>query len=606
MRKFRNILLPLFAACALTAQAAEEDAAAALERGRDLFDFGRWSDARHEFLRARAASDPADRTTVEEIDFYLAACAVELGSADAEGALRDFEERYPGSVYANDVRFALGSFYCSAGNMREAREAFERTEYKALSAPRREQYDIRMGYVEFTDGDYEAAYGHFDRIGSRSEYADHALYYKSYIDYAEGRSGRAKQGFTQLARSDAYRDVVPFYLMQIEFREGNYRYVVEQGPELARKAVPERRAELERVTAESWFRLEDYNKTLEHLDAYAEAGGEMDRDASYLRGFALYRTARYDEAAEWLRRACGAEDALTQNASYHLADCYLRAGDKEAAMQAFAMASDEALDAAIAEDALFNYAKLQYELGGGAFNGAINMLTRYIDRYPSSPRAGEARTLLIAAYYNSRDYDAAYRAIRSMPSTDADIRAALQKITYFRALEAYGEGDLQAAQRYLVESAAANVSPKYAALNDFWQGEIAFAQGDYPVAAAKYNAYLRRGRRVNTPWRGTISATALSTATTWRRRGARSAVSSTPTPRATVIGPMPSTAWAMRPMPSGSSTRQSRRTTGPSRSARPRCTTPGTNGPSRSAFWAVPPRSSRPCGRSSPTARATT
>jgi len=234
--------------------AAEEDAAAALERGRDLFDFGRWSDARHEFLRARAASDPADRTTVEEIDFYLAACAVELGSADAEGALRDFEERYPGSVYANDVRFALGSFYCSAGNMREAREAFERTEYRALSAPRREQYDIRMGYVEFTDGDYEAAYGHFDRIGSRSEYADHALYYKSYIDYAEGRSGRAKQGFTQLALSDAYRDVVPFYLMQIEFREGNYRYVVEQGPELARKAVPERRAELERVTAESWFR----------------------------------------------------------------------------------------------------------------------------------------------------------------------------------------------------------------------------------------------------------------------------------------------------------------------------------------------------------------
>ena len=58
----------------------------------------------------------------------------------------------------------------------------------------------------------------------------------------------------------------------------------------------------------------------------------MDRDASYLEGFSLYRTARYAEAAEWLRKACGAEDALTQNASYHLADCYLRAGDKESAM----------------------------------------------------------------------------------------------------------------------------------------------------------------------------------------------------------------------------------------------------------------------------------
>ena len=102
----------------------------------------------------------------------------------------------------------------------------------------------------------------------------------------------------------------------------------------------------------------------------------MDRDASYLEGFSLYRTARYAEAAEWLRKACGAEDALPQNASYHLADCYLRAGDKESAMQAFAMASDESLDATVAEDALFNYAKLQYELGGGAFNGAINVLPR--------------------------------------------------------------------------------------------------------------------------------------------------------------------------------------------------------------------------------------
>ena len=113
--------------------------------------------------------------------------------------------------------------------MKRAREAFEKTDYKALGRARKEQYDVRMGYVEFTDGDYDKAFGYFDRIGPQSEYADHALYYKSYIDYAEGRYGRAKQGFTALQRSDAYRDVVPYYLLQIEFHEGNYRYVVENG-----------------------------------------------------------------------------------------------------------------------------------------------------------------------------------------------------------------------------------------------------------------------------------------------------------------------------------------------------------------------------------------
>ena len=167
--------------------------------------FRSWSDARQEFLRVRAVLTPSDRLLAQEADFYLAACAVELGSPDAEGALREFAERYPESVYANDVHFALGSFYCAAGNMEKAREAFAQTDYKALSAPRREQYDIRMGYVEFTDGNYDKAFGYFDRIGPQSEYADHALYYKSYIDYAEGRYGRAKQGFTALQRSDAYR-----------------------------------------------------------------------------------------------------------------------------------------------------------------------------------------------------------------------------------------------------------------------------------------------------------------------------------------------------------------------------------------------------------------
>lgn len=497
MRKKLSLLLTLAlcAVCTLRVQSGVPESETFIERGRSLFDYGRWSDARHEFLRARDVLAPSDRVAAQTVDFYLAACAVELGSRDAEGALRDFEARYPGSVYANDVRFSLGSLYCAEGDMRRAREAFAKTDYKALSRSRKEQYDIRMGYVEFTEGNYDKAFGYFDRIGPQSEYADHALYYKSYIDYAQGRYGRAKQGFTALQRSDAYRAVVPYYLLQIEFRDGNYRYVVEHGDELARRAVPERRQELERIIAESWFHLGDYNKTIGHLDAFTAAGGELDRDGSYLMGFSLYRTARYPEAVEFLRKACGAEDALTQNASYHLADCYLRAGDKQAAMQSFAMAADDKLDPAIAEDALFNYGKLQYELGGGAFNGAINVLTRYVERYPSSPRAEEARALLIAAYYNSRDYDAAYRAIKQMPSGDADIRAALQKITYFRALEAYKAGDMRAAQRYLTESAAVNVSPKYTALNAFWQGEIAFAQGDYPVAAAKYNAYLKRAPR---------------------------------------------------------------------------------------------------------------
>ena len=199
----------------------------------------------------------------------------------------------------------------------------------------------------------------------------------------------------------------------------------------------------------------------------------MDRAENYILGYSLYRTTNYQQAQPALQKVCGADDALTQNASYHLADCYLKNGDKKMASSAFAMASNDKFDANIAEDALFNYGKLQYEFGGGTFNAAVNILTRYIEKYPSSERLQQARELLIAAYFNSSNYESAYNAIKALPNPDSSIRSALQKITYFNALEAYMQGDDAKAERMLEESVAIGVSPTYGALGSFWLGEIA-------------------------------------------------------------------------------------------------------------------------------------
>ncbi|MCX4301047.1 MAG: tetratricopeptide repeat protein [Alistipes sp.] len=491
--RIATYLLTLCILCAADARAMTPETARRLQRGRELFEYGRWSDARNEFRQVRAELASTDYAAIQEVDYHLAACAVELGSIDAAEALSEFERNYPGSTYLNDVRFALGSYYCATGNMTEAGNQFRRTDRSALNPSRREQYDFRCGYIAFVEGNHAEMHEHLNSIPAKSELADHALYYKSYIDYVDGRSERARQGFEQLLHSETYSEIAPYYLIQLAFIEGNHEYVVEYGEQLALHASPERQAEIERIISESWFRLGNYEATIEHLRAYTEAGGDETRETAYLMGFSLYNTTRYDEATGWLRKACiGAEDALTQNASYHLADCYLRAGNKQDAMQAFAIASAGEFDKSIAENAQFYYAKLQYESGDNFYNNAIHALQQYIERYPQSARIPEARTLLIAAYYNSRDYEAAYRAIRAMPSNDPEARAALQKIAYFRGLSAYKSGDRAAAGRYLAESAAVNVSPKYAALANFWQGEIAFEQGDYALAAVKYDSYLRR------------------------------------------------------------------------------------------------------------------
>ena len=229
----RNILYLLsIGICLFTcvgSHAAAPETRAHLERGRSLFDHGRWTDARYELLKAREGADRDDRLTLQQIDYQLAVCALKLGSRDAEAMLADFSKRYPESVYNNDLRFAQGLLYCSRSEYDKALACFGRVNYRALDRTRREQYDLRMGYIEFGRDDYDRAMTYFDRINPQSEFYDHALYYKSYIAYAREQYDWARSGFERLLKSEAYGEVAPYYLLQIEFKQGNYRYVVETG-----------------------------------------------------------------------------------------------------------------------------------------------------------------------------------------------------------------------------------------------------------------------------------------------------------------------------------------------------------------------------------------
>lgn len=492
MRKYLILLTTLMLLTPWFAVANHRETDSSLKRGIELYDAGRWIDARHQLLKVREMLPSTAVSELQTTDFYIVMCAIQLGEADIEKQMLSFMQRHKGSTYNNDIYFALAMHYCTRNEFDKARDEFANVNYKILPLDRREKFDVRMGYIEFLDKNYDAAYNYFSRIGVASEYADHATYYKAYIEYVRGEYASSKKAFTSLKSSDAYAELVPYYLLQIEYKEGNYPYVVKEGEVLLPKSSKEQARDLQRIIAESWFRMNNFRKAADYIRAFEKSGGKMERNENYILGYSLYRTANYHQAQTALHKVCGADDALTQNASYHLADCYLKNGDKRMASSAFAMASNDKFDATIAEDALFNYGKLQYELGGGTFNAAVNLLTRYIEKYPDSGRLQEARELLIAAYFNSSNYDNAYNAIKALPNPDSSIRAALQKITYFNALEAYMQGDDQKAERMLEESVSIGVSPKYGALGTFWLGEIAYGRGDYDKAVERYRYYLDR------------------------------------------------------------------------------------------------------------------
>ena len=455
----------------------------------ELIERKRWADAKLSLLEYRSTLDAIqDIYDLEWVDYNLVCCYVELGSAEAEQLMLSFLERYPSSQHANRMRFLLACYHSDNGDFDAAEPLFGNVDYEALNAREKERYDIRMGYICFVNGDYYTAQECFENIPANSQYSEHALYYLSYINYQYGYYAEAKSGFAQLKESDAYRQVIPFYLLQIEYSEQNYDYVVSEGERLLATSTRNVHADLVRIIAESYFVKGDYSQALKYIALYPEE--QYGRQENYIKGYSLYRLSRYRDAIEPLRAVCGAMDNLTQNASYHLADCYLRMDDKKQAASAFSMASTDGFDEVIAENALLNYGRLKFELGDGYFNESLNVLKSYLDRYPESTYCAEVQKLLIAAYYNSKDYLTAYNAIKQMPSPDRDLRIALQKMALFRALDAINEGDLDSAQTLLKEAETIGLVPKYKALAIYWQGEVAMLRGDYELAKSCYESYI--------------------------------------------------------------------------------------------------------------------
>ncbi len=458
------------------------------ERGRELFEAGRYIDARVELREAVRYEGKS-----ESIDYMLAKSAMELGIEDAFTRFVAFEIEYPITLFANEVSYMQGVIKSDEGEIEQAIVSMRSVDVRRLDAKQREEYSFRMGHLLFRLGDNEGAVEYLKQVEQSSDFYHHALYFIAYISYESGNFEQAKREFEELLPlSDMYRPLLPYYLLEIEFKMNNYSRALNYGVDLLEHTSPEQREELMRIIAESFFRLDRYAEALDYIDRYLAIGGELGRDESYIKGFSLHQVGRYSEAIEYLKRACGADDALTQNASFHLANCYLHTGDKAGAMRAFSMASNDTFNAAIAEESLFNQAKLQYELGGGHFNETINLLTRYSSKYRDAKRLAEVQTLLAAAYYNSRDYATAYDNIMKVRNPDAEIQAAKQKITYLRGLEQFVGQNHAEAERYLKESITIGVTPKQSALASYWLGEIAFRRGDYSAAIDGYNRFVAR------------------------------------------------------------------------------------------------------------------
>src|SRR5690606_4172770 len=228
-----------------------------------------------------------------------------------------------------------------------------------------------------------------------------------------------------------------------------------------------------------------------HLEAYINRSDRVKREDLYELSFSYYQTGQLPKAIEGFKQLSGREDSLSQNAMYLLGDAYLKTGDKNNARNAFLFCSLNSSNEVQKEISLFNYAKLSYELGH--HDVALNEFQKFLDAYPASIYAGEARDLLVGVFANTSNYREAMELLSQISDPSVTTRRLIPGIYYGRATELINDGMLVSANELLTRAENLPDNQSVLPFIHFWKGEIAYRLENIDDAITYLYAYLRSG-----------------------------------------------------------------------------------------------------------------
>lgn len=465
---------------------------ASFKRAKDLYEKQKYGAAQKVFTDYIHQKGSESSGYVVDAEYYSAVCAIELYNADASYLVSRFVKSHPESPRSQELFFRLGKYHYNLKNYDEAITCFKKIDRSGLSQEEVAEYWFDMGYSYFSKDSLEKARKCFNEIkDTDNKYSSPATYYYSHISYTQKNYGTALKGFLKLTDDETFAPIVPYYIVQIYYLEQNYDKVIDYAANMLDSVSPGRAAEVSRIVGESYYRKNKFRECIPYFEKYFEEAKNPSKEDCYELGYAYYKNQDYSKAAKEFEPLADLNNLISQNAMYHLADCYIHLHDKNSARMAFSSASKLDFDPKIKEDALFNYALVTYELSYSPFNEAVNALNEYIKQYPNSERTDEAYTYLVQAYLTTKNYKDALEFLDKIKVKDESALKAYQRAAYYRGLE------LLTNQEYGEAIALFNKSLKYGqfykdilAKTYFWKGEAYYRLGKYTEAIVNYNDFL--------------------------------------------------------------------------------------------------------------------
>ena len=288
-----------------------------------------------------------------------------------------------------------------------------------------------------------------------------------------------------------YAKVVPYYVANIYLVQGQKDKAIEYAEARLKKGNQYYDAEMRQLVGHGYYEKQEFSKALPYLEQYVGQSKKVTREDLYELSYCYYQTNNWDKAIAGFKQLGGKEDSLAQNSMYLLGDVYLKTGQKANARNAFLFCSMNISNPKQKEISQFNYAKLSYELGYQ--DVALTEFQNFLQQYPNSTYAREARELLVSVLANTNNYKDALSLMDSLDHPSENSRRLYPRILYGRATEMANDGLLLSANELLDKALKDPNNGSVLPYIQFWKAEIAYRLNKTDDAIRYYMEYLKSG-----------------------------------------------------------------------------------------------------------------
>ncbi len=458
-------------------------------QAKEYFDAKNYVAAREEFNAYLGSIEPmSNEQSGQKVlaEYYMTMCALYMSQPEAEILAERFVANNPEHPQAVKLLRGIGTFFYDNGDYAKAIKYLSRSSDTNLEA----KYRLGVAYYELKNFNEALAVFNDIKTEQDEEYAFSAAYYAAIIQFNDKRYADAAPDFMKAEGSSKYRREIANWVALCYFNQSKFAELLNYAePILAKKNSGYRVDELSQLVADVQFKLEKYDKAAKSYEVLIKASnGKIVPIAQYRLGYSLYRTKKFNESATQLKSLLAAKDSLSQYAAYTLALAQLNAGNLQATLDAFDFARKLSFNLSIQEEAAFNHAKVQLDLGHAS--ETIQEIQAFNAQYPKSKFSEEATELVADAFINSNNLEIALNYLKGITKRSARLNEAYQTLSYNLGVRAYNDERFEASIDLFNKSIETAQNDRYTSLASLGKAEALSQLKKYEDAIELYNPLL--------------------------------------------------------------------------------------------------------------------